>query len=164
MSDKPNYITFKGTLNFIKPDKLWYEACPSENCNKKVTAHSDGAWHCDKCNQTFEKCEYRYMLTTTFIDHTAQTYVSGFNDAGLVIFQNVPAQQVAEYKEAVDGTDGVFEAYIKSMCYRQYVVKARVKSETWQDVTRVKTSIVALSEIDYKQESRELLKAINALK
>ena len=43
------------------------------------------------------------------------------------------------------------------------VVKVRIKSEVWQEQARVKTAIVALDEVDYKADSRELINALSAM-
>ncbi|KAJ8599856.1 hypothetical protein CTAYLR_005613 [Chrysophaeum taylorii] len=158
--EKPSYLTFKGTLNFIKPERMWYEACTNEGCQKKVTQQSDDSWHCEKCQTTLEDCRRRYMVTGTLIDHTAQTWVTAFNDSALVIFESVTADQIAVYKEEVENHAGVFEDYIKGYLFRQFVVKVRVKNEMWQEQSRVKTSIVSIAPLDFVEESRALLDAI----
>jgi replication factor A1 len=52
--DKPDYITVKGTVNYIKHDtEPYYTACPTPNCNKKVT-ENNGRYSCEKCNKVFD--------------------------------------------------------------------------------------------------------------
>lgn len=34
--DKTDYFSFKGTIGFIKSDRLSYPACPTDGCQKKV--------------------------------------------------------------------------------------------------------------------------------
>ena len=41
--EKPDYIGVAATLNFVRSEKLWYEACASEGCQKKVVQNTDGA-------------------------------------------------------------------------------------------------------------------------
>lgn len=106
---------------------MWYEACSNEGCQKKVTENSDSTWHCEKCGTTLENCRRRYMLSGTFIDESGQTWITSFNDTALVIFNNVTADQVAQYKEEVENHPGVFEDYMKSYLFRSFVVKVRVK-------------------------------------
>ena len=37
MSDKPDYVSLKSSVSYIKHDSdCWYTACPAEGCNKKV--------------------------------------------------------------------------------------------------------------------------------
>lgn len=44
---------------FVKSDNIWYPACPSENCNKKVMDIGNG-WRCEKCDMTHPAPQYRY--------------------------------------------------------------------------------------------------------
>ena len=106
----------------------------------------------------------RYMVSATFTDPSAQCWVSAFNDHGLVMFDSITADQLATYKEETENNEGLFDSYIKeTFLWRQYVVKARVKSELWQEQSRVKTSIVDLKKLDFVEESRELINAIKTL-
>lgn len=37
MSEKPDYITLKGAVTYVRHDnEPWYAACPNAGCNKKV--------------------------------------------------------------------------------------------------------------------------------
>jgi replication factor A1 len=37
MSEKPDYVTLKGSVTYIRHDNdPWYAACPNAGCNKKV--------------------------------------------------------------------------------------------------------------------------------
>ena len=158
--EKPDYVTFKGTLNFVKTDKLWYEACAQEGCQKKVVQNSDGTWHCEKCQATNAECKRRYLMSSTFVDDSAQSWVSAFNDHATKIFLGVNADDLAAYKEEVENEDGKFEDYMKQFLFKQYVVKVRVKSEVWQEQSRVKASIVDIFDLDYVAESRDILAAL----
>lgn len=64
--EKPDYITVKGTVTFITVDNFYYTACPlttnNRQCNKKVTNNGDGTWRCDKCDQNFQECDYRWVF------------------------------------------------------------------------------------------------------
>ncbi|KAH8066836.1 hypothetical protein JL721_8024 [Aureococcus anophagefferens] len=93
--EKPDYVTFKGTLNFVKTDRLWYEACAQEGCQKKVVQNSDGTWHCEKCQATNAECKRRYLMSSTFVDDSAQSWVSAFNDHATKIFLGVNADDLA---------------------------------------------------------------------
>ena len=114
MSDKAEYFSVRATVMHIKSENVAYPACPSQNCNKKVTNLGDG-WQCEKCEKTFERPEYRYVLCTcTFAtemltwspryvmsmavaDWSGQAWLQGFNDAGLAVFGKT-ADEVMEIK------------------------------------------------------------------
>lgn len=58
MSDKVDYFSTRATVMHIKTDNIVYPACPTPQCNKKVTEMHDG-WRCEKCDRSYEKPEYR---------------------------------------------------------------------------------------------------------
>jgi replication factor A1 len=58
MSDKPDFFSMRATVMHIKTDNIVYPACPTPQCNKKVTETHDG-WRCEKCDRSHEKPEYR---------------------------------------------------------------------------------------------------------
>jgi replication factor A1 len=58
MSDKTDYFLLRATVMHIKTDNIVYPACPTAQCNKKVTETHDG-WRCEKCDRSYEAPEYR---------------------------------------------------------------------------------------------------------
>ena len=58
MSDKPDYFSLRASIMHIKADNILYPACPTPQCNKKVTETHEG-WRCEKCDRCHEKPEYR---------------------------------------------------------------------------------------------------------
>lgn len=52
------YFSARATIVFMKPDSLWYPACPKDGCNKKVTEDTNG-WHCEKCKEDYSQPKYR---------------------------------------------------------------------------------------------------------
>ena len=51
--DKPDYLTCKGTINFIKHDQTngpWYHSCPDGE-KFKVVEESNGGWRCERNNK-----------------------------------------------------------------------------------------------------------------
>lgn len=39
-----------------------YQACPSQDCNKKVIDQQNGLYRCEKCDREFPNFKYRLML------------------------------------------------------------------------------------------------------
>lgn len=66
MSDKAEFFSARATVMHIKNESVAYPACPTQDCNKKVTDVGDG-WRCEKCDKTFERPEYRYVLRTRWM-------------------------------------------------------------------------------------------------
>ncbi len=71
-SDKPDWITVRATVFYIKPDNFCYTACPLDNggkqCNKKVTNNGDGT--CDRCDRIVSECDYKSVFQFLIIQET----------------------------------------------------------------------------------------------
>ena len=74
-------------ITFIRKDAaLAYPACPSENCNKKVTDEGANRFHCEKCGKTYPSCQWRYTLSVQVSDHTGSIWATVFNPEGEELF------------------------------------------------------------------------------
>ncbi|KAG6899413.1 hypothetical protein C0993_010450 [Termitomyces sp. T159_Od127] len=95
--DKVEYFSTRATIMHIKSDNIYYPACPTTGCNKKVI-DVGGNWRCEKCNKSFELPEYRYVMSLAVADYSGQAWLQGFNDVGLTIF-GMPADDLVRIKE-----------------------------------------------------------------
>ena len=127
---------------------------------RTASRNHDAPRRCEKCNSTSAECQRRYIVSCTFIDDSGQAWVSAFNESALELFGKVDADQLAVYKEEVDGEDGKFESYMKQFNFQRYVLKLRAKADTWNEQTRVKVSIADVKPCDYKAESAALVRAL----
>src|SRR5262249_34584911 len=60
--EKPDYFSCRVTITFGKTDKdMWYPACKSDGCSKKVTDYGDG-WMCEKCSKKWDEPDYRCVF------------------------------------------------------------------------------------------------------
>lgn len=166
--DKTDWVTFKGCVTFIKKDKeggAWYPACANagDPCNNrfKATQTVDGNWHCDRCNQTFPKPVRRWIFSAILEDHTSSNWVSFFNEQAEVMFDGKTADEIHDACVGDGGFDGnLYEGtFLRAQC-REFIFKCKVIQNTHNDETRAKTSVYGLSKIDWEQESRDLLAAI----
>ena len=111
--EKAQMFSCRGTVLHIKGDNPAYPACPNQSCKKKVTFIGEG-WHCEKCEQTWEKPEHRYLtrdsdsrtsahtfsryiISMAVSDHTGQAWLQGFHDVGVAVF-NMTADELMEIK------------------------------------------------------------------
>eukprot|EP00550_Attheya_septentrionalis_P007580 CAMPEP_0198296596 /NCGR_PEP_ID=MMETSP1449-20131203/33246_1 /TAXON_ID=420275 /ORGANISM="Attheya septentrionalis, Strain CCMP2084" /LENGTH=643 /DNA_ID=CAMNT_0043997261 /DNA_START=49 /DNA_END=1980 /DNA_ORIENTATION=+ len=165
-TDKPDWVSFKGTFNFIKKDKdggAWYPACANagEPCKNrfKVTQTADGNWYCDKCQGTYPNCVRRFIFSATITDDTSTTWVSIFNEQAEVLLGGVTADDV--YKNTHENHDqDAYDAFFSKATFTDWVFNCKVRQEFMNDEARVKTQIQSLHPMDYVQESRNLLQAI----
>lgn len=167
-NEKPDFLTFKANINFIKRDKdggPWYTACanPEPPCKNmcKVTAVGDGNWYCDRCQQTRAECVRRYIFSGTVIDETCTTWVSIFNDQALQLLgeENTADRLYQLYFEQGD-TEMGFEGTFHKAMFSDWIFKCKVKQETVGDENRIKASIVTMHPVDYVKESKYILAAI----
>ncbi|GMI14756.1 hypothetical protein TrLO_g4325 [Triparma laevis f. longispina] len=167
-NEKPDWLSFKATVSFIKKDKEggpWYPACPNaeEPCKNmcKVISTSDDHWQCEKCNKQYDKCCRRYIFSATLSDNTSTCWASIFNDQALGMLQGHTADELNEWMQ--NGDYDKFEKLFDDALFTEWIVKAKVKSELVSEEQRVKTTAYAMTPIDYAKESKELLKAIKNL-
>ncbi|KAL5133481.1 Replication protein A DNA-binding subunit E [Glycine soja] len=64
--EKPDWIFVFVVVSHIK--------IGDRQCNKKVTNNADGTWHCERCNQFIDACDFRYLLSMQIQDHTSITW------------------------------------------------------------------------------------------
>jgi hypothetical protein len=56
-------------------DRAWmYNACPSPDCKKKVTEDHTGGWRCEKCNDVYDECNPRYVISMAACDLTGMCF------------------------------------------------------------------------------------------
>jgi len=167
-NEKPDYLTFKATINFIKRDKdggPWYTACanPEPPCKNmcKVTNVGDGNWYCDRCQQTRAECVRRYIFSGTVIDDSCTSWVSIFNDQALQLLgeENTADRLYQLYFEQAD-TEMGFEGTFHKAMFSDWIFKCKVKQEIVGDENRIKASIVDMQPVDYVKESKNILAAI----
>nr|GMC96159.1 replication protein A 70 kDa DNA-binding subunit A [Ipomoea batatas] len=158
-SDKPDWVTVKATLTFIKTDTFCYTACPlmigDRQCNKKVTKSGNSRWICDRCNQEFEECDYRYLIQGQIQDHTGLTWVTAFQESGEELL-GCSAKEL--YMMKLDEEDDTrFSEIIKKCIFTQFLFRLKIKEESYGDEQRVKITVVKAERVDHSRESRYLL-------
>ncbi|KAM0877103.1 hypothetical protein ACQ4PT_035748 [Festuca glaucescens] len=163
-SEKPDWITVMGAISHIKTDNFCYPACTVEvngtRCNKKVTNNGDGMWQCERCVQSSQDCEYRYVMQCRIQDHTGTTYATAFQEAGEEIL-GLTAQDLFRIKSE---DEVQFAGIIQGVYFQQYLFKLKVKEETFNDEARVKANIVKAQKLDdTSKNSCFLLGAIQSL-
>mmetsp|Transcript_30759 Transcript_30759/g.35880 ORF Transcript_30759/g.35880 Transcript_30759/m.35880 type:complete len:644 (+) Transcript_30759:225-2156(+) len=167
--EKPDWISFKGTFNFIKSDKeggAWYTACPNaeEPCKNryKVTMGSDGSYYCERCQQNYNSCLHRYIFSATIGDDTSTTWVSIFDDQARVLLNQMTADEMYEELNGDPG-QSAYDGYFAKANFTDWIFTCKVKQEMNQDEMRIKTSVHSLHPVDYAKEGRSLLDSILAM-
>jgi replication factor A1 len=129
MSEKADFFVIKATIVYIKQDNVFYEACLSAECNKKVVKIDDEGWRCERCNITHPKPERRYIMSLNVCDHTGQLWLSCFDDVGRMIL-GMSADSLNELRENED--PAALKVFEEATC-RELTFRCRAKMDTWQD-------------------------------
>lgn len=133
MSDDTDLFSIKATIIYVKQENIAYPACLTEKCNKKVIEVSEGEWRCEKCDKTWDRPDYRYIMSVNVSDHTGQIWLSCFNEVGLQIM-GMPANDVMAMRDAGEERK-VTEAFAEANC-KMFVFRCKAKMDTFQDQQR----------------------------
>ncbi|ETS61649.1 hypothetical protein PaG_04143 [Moesziomyces aphidis] len=158
MTEKPDYFNVRATVVYIKQENLYYTACPSDGCNKKVTPDHEGNWRCEKCDRSYEQPEYRYILSTNVADATGQIWLSGFNDDATKLM----GMSAGELHKLREESESEFTAVLHRAANRMYTFNCRAKMDSFNDQARVRYTISRAAPVDFAKAGAELVDAINA--
>ncbi|KAH7432356.1 hypothetical protein KP509_07G018700 [Ceratopteris richardii] len=162
-SEKPDWISLKATISFIKTDLFCYTACPlpvgDRQCNKKVINNGDGTWRCDRCDKSIAECDYRYLLSVQVQDHTGVTWVTAFQEAAEELM-GVPAKELYMWKQ---DESLKFQELIQKLLFSQHLFKLKIKEESYNDEQRVKSTVVKSERVDFAAENKYLIDLIGKI-
>lgn len=161
--EKPDWIAVKASVSFVKTDNFCYTACPlmigDRQCAKKVVKSGETHWHCERCNQDFEECDYRYLIQAQVQDHTGLTWVTAFQESGEDLL-GCSAKELFFLKHE-EQDDTRFEEIIRSRLFNQYLFKLKVKEEMYGDEQKVKITVVKADKVDPSVEGKYMLDLIS---
>lgn len=149
-NDKPDFFTITGCINFFKRENIFYPACPSESCNKKVVQMGD-SWRCEKCDMSYEKPQYRYIMSLSIADHTGTIWIQMFNDQTQELL-GISADDL----QNLDKDSAQFKEIFNKSLYNTFTFSIRAKSEIYQDEKKVRFTAVSCSPVDYDSACNEL--------
>lgn len=150
------YANIQASTMFLKTEGLFYDSCPSENCNKKVSQEDNGMYRCEKCNYTFDKCNHRYMINLHVGDFTGQLWVTLFDEHGKALL----GVTATELKEINDQNPEDVHNLIKGVMSKEYQFKIRTKEENYNGEIKLRSNCMELGFVDYPTETKRMLEAI----
>lgn len=65
-----------------------------------MTEDGPNMYRCEKCQQSFPTCDYRYVMSISVADDSGQVWVNAFNESAQVILGK-SAGEMMEYRENV---------------------------------------------------------------
>lgn len=159
--DKADYYAVKGTVTFFRHEIAkppWYNACPSAECNKKVTVNeSTGMWFCEKCNKTYPAPSYRYILSLMCCDGSGSNWLTAFDEVAKGLLGR-SAAELSQFKEA--NNEKEFERTFLEANFKSFIFKIKARAETRDDEQKVRYSVMSATPINFRTESQLLLDAI----
>lgn len=156
--EKPDYFNMRATVVYIKQENLSYPACPSQNCNKKVTMEDENSWRCEKCDATYPAPEYRYILAANVSDHTDAMWLSGFNDIGELLI----GMTATELEKIKAESETQFASVLHKATNKMFMFNIRAKQDSFNDMTRVRYTVTKATPVDWAASANELADAIKA--
>lgn len=79
-TDQSHFFFLNGYVSKIKnDDRIFYPACKTENCRKKVF-ECDGGYRCESCGKTNSDFNPTYMFSACISDFTESIYVNFARD------------------------------------------------------------------------------------
>ncbi|CAL1288199.1 unnamed protein product [Larinioides sclopetarius] len=145
MGDKPDYYINKATIVMLRKENCMYMACPGEDCNKKVIDMNNGIYRCEKCNREYSEFKWRLLLSVSVADFTENQWVTCFQEAAENIL-GVNAQELGTYKETDEER---YNEILTDANFKSYIFKLRTKMETFNEESRLKTTVVNVTPIDH---------------
>lgn len=73
-----------------------YQACPTQDCNKKVIDQQNGLYRCEKCDREFPNFKYRMILSVSRLDHEKHYGVHGLTVIGKTLEGVVGGEEITD--------------------------------------------------------------------
>jgi replication factor A1 len=162
-SDRGEYYSTTATITFFSKDKALYKACGKEvdgrQCNKKVVENGDGTYRCEKCSEEKPNFVWRLMLQMNMADSTDNTWASCFQETAEKILETKADDLGAMFETEEDRYNAVFtQATFKTFQFRM-----RVKADTYNDETKLKHTVVDVTEMNWAQNCKKLIQEIESM-
>uniref|UniRef100_A0A8B9SHW9 Replication protein A subunit n=1 Tax=Anas platyrhynchos TaxID=8839 RepID=A0A8B9SHW9_ANAPL len=151
--DKADYFSCVGTVVHLRKENCMYQACPSQDCNKKVIDQQNGLYRCEKCDREFPNFKYRMMLLVTIADCLEYQWVTCFQDTAEFIL----GQSAAFLGELKEKNEQAFEEVFQNANFNTYEFRIRVKLETYNDESRIKATAMDVKPVNYREYSKRLI-------
>uniref|UniRef100_A0A673A7W2 Replication protein A subunit n=1 Tax=Sphaeramia orbicularis TaxID=375764 RepID=A0A673A7W2_9TELE len=157
--DKGDYYTCIATIVYLRKENCLYQACPSQDCNKKVVDQQNGMFRCEKCDKEFPNFKYRLILSANIADYGDNQWVTCFQESAEAIL----GQNAAYLGQLKDSNEAAFDEVFQQANFNTFVFRNRVKLETYNDESRIKATVMDVKPVDHKEYSKRLIMSIRKL-
>lgn len=154
--DKADYFSSVATVVFLRKENCMYQACPTQDCNKKVIDQQNGLYRCEKCDREFPSFKYRMILSVNIADFQENQWVTCFQESAEAIL----GQSSAYLGELKEKNEQAFEEIFQNTNFRSFIFRIRVKLETYNDESRIKATVMDVKPVDYREYGKRLITSI----
>lgn len=151
--DKADYFSSVATVVYLRKENCMYQACPTQDCNKKVIDQQNGLYRCEKCDSEFPNFKYRMILSVNIADFQENQWVTCFQESAEAIL----GQNTAYLGELKEKNEQAFEEVFQNANFRSFTFRIRVKLETYNDESRIKATVMDVKPVDYREHARRLI-------
>ncbi|TNN01692.1 hypothetical protein fugu_011074 [Takifugu bimaculatus] len=157
--EKADYYTCIATIVYLRKENCLYQACPSQDCNKKVVDQQNGMFRCEKCDKEFPNFKYRLILSANIADYGDNQWVTCFQESAEAIL----GQNAAYLGQLKESNEAAFDEVFQQANFNSFIFRSRVKLETYNDESRIKATVMEVKPVDHKDYSKRLIMNIRKL-
>ncbi|KAF6299555.1 replication protein A1 [Rhinolophus ferrumequinum] len=154
--DKADYFSSVATVVYLRKENCMYQACPTQDCNKKVIDQQNGLYRCEKCDREFPSFKYRMILSVNIADFQENQWVTCFQESAEAIL----GQSTTYLGELKEKNEQAFEEIFQNANFRSFIFRIRVKLETYNDESRIKATVMDVKPVDYREYGKRLIMGI----
>lgn len=158
--DGYEYSHVIANILYIREEMIFYMACPSENCNKKVVLENNGKFRCEKCNYLYPNCFYRYMFSVHVGDFSGQIWLTLFDETGFKLF-GITADEFKEMKEQEPSEANLL---LKDLTNQEFLIKIKSREEEYNGEIKKRYTCLDIQPVNYEEETNKMLDIIEKIK
>jgi replication factor A1 len=162
LNEKPDYVINSMYILFPRNENFCYPACPLMNngkqCLKKLIEENPGDFRCERCNAQAAP-DYRFIVSCQVADYSGTAWVSMFNETAV----DVVGASAGQLRDWDQNDDPRFKLAWKDCQYKEFILKLKISQDTYNDETKLRTNVVALTPVDFVTQTRWNLEAIARL-
>ena len=152
--DQFHYFFLNGYVSKIKnDDRIYYPACKTENCRKKVIEDA-GGFRCENCGKSNTNFNPSYMFSACISDFTESIYVNFARDQGTSLM-GMSAEAFRTFKETND--ESTVQKHFDELLFKRFNIMVKGKYEYYNGENRMRYFAVKVFPHNVQGENKTLL-------
>lgn len=126
----------------------------------QLVDNGNGTYNCAKCDKEYSECNPRMILSVNVADWSSNIWVTLFDNEA----KSLLGKDGHEMKRLKEEDQTSFNTIFDNLRFTQLQLKLRVKTENYNDESRLKTSVMKLERLNLPEHNKRLLKEINEMR